>query len=417
LLSKIKVSKPFIDAEVAMAQDKSTTLEEALQVILDAGGENPFKDMLQFMVQRTLEHEMTEHLGAKPYERTGDRRGHRNGYKPRTLITRVGTLNLLVPQDRDGNFSTSLFDRYQRSEKALVAAIMQMYVQGVSTRNVARVTEELCGRSFSGQLVSKLAKELDYELVAWRERRLDGEYPYLIVDARYEKVRDNHKVVSQAVLIISGINTDGFREILSVSVAETENDTSWSNLFKDLKRRGVKGVLLVISDDHKGIKAAASRHFQGAAWQRCQCHFSKNMMDIAPKAAKSTLKAELHAIYDAADIEMARRLLDQTIARWEDIRPQVAVKLDEEAEDILSCFYFPQEHRRRIRTTNSLERVNQEIKRRTRVVRIFPNREACLSLASALCMEQSEEWLTGRRYLDREPLKELEAQTELAIAL
>lgn len=400
-----------------MAPNKSTTLEEALQVILGSESDNPFKDMLEFMVQRTLEHEMTEHLGAKPYERTGERKGHRNGYKPRTLITRVGTLNLLVPQDRDGTFSTSLFERYQRSEKALVATLMQMYLQGVSTRKVAKVTEELCGRNFSSQLVSKLAKELDLELTAWRERRLEGEYPYLIVDARYEKVRDNHKVVSQGVLIVSGVSSEGYREILAVEIADTENETTWTNLFKDLKRRGVKGVLLVVSDDHKGIKAATSRQFQGAAWQRCQCHFSKNMLDIAPKALKGTLKAELHAIYDAADLDMARRLLAETIARWETIRPEVARKLDEEAEDVLACFHFPQEHRRRIRTTNSLERLNQEIKRRSWVVRIFPNRGSCLRLASALCMEQSEEWLTGRRYLDMELLKDIEAQAELAIAL
>lgn len=400
-----------------MAQEKSTTLEEALQVILGSESNNPFKDMLEFMVQRTLEHEMTEHLGAKPYERTGERKGHRNGYKPRTLITRVGTLNLLVPQDRDGTFSTSLFERYQRSEKALVTTLMQMYLQGVSTRKVAKVTEELVGRSFSSSLVSKLVKGLDGELAAWRKRRLEGEYPYLIVDARYEKVRDNHKIVSQGVLIVSGVNADGHREILAVKVADTENETTWSNLFKDLKDRGVRGVILVISDDHKGIKAAVSRQFQGAAWQRCQCHFSKNMLDIAPKASKATLKAELHAIYDAADSVMAHRLLAETIARWQDIRPEVALKLDEEAEDVLACFNFPAEHRKRIRTTNSLERLNQELKRRTRVVRIFPDRDSCLRLASALCVEHSEEWLTGRRYLDMELLKELEVPTELAVAL
>lgn len=373
--------------------------------------------MLEIMAQWALETEMTEHIGAKRHERTEERKGYRNGYKPRTLITRVGTLNLLVPQDRDGTFSTSLFERYQRSEKALVTTLMQMYLQGVSTRKVSKVTEELCGRSFSSQLVSKLTKDLDAELAAWRERPLTGEYPYLIADARYEKVRDNHKVVSQGVLIASGINADGHREILAVTVADAENETTWTRLFKDLKRRGIRGVLLVVSDDHKGIKAATSRQFQGASWQRCQCHFTKNMLDIAPKALKATLKAELHAIYDAADMDMARRLLSDTIARWEDIRPEAAEKLDEEAEDTLTCFHFPREHRKRIRTTNSLERLNEEIKRRTNVIRIFPNRDACLRLASALCVEQSEEWLTGKRYLNMELLKEFEVRTELVVAL
>src|SRR5688572_7530661 len=221
-------------------------------------------------LQQFLEAEITEHVGAAPYERTQNRKGHRNGYKPRKLKTRVGSLELLVPQDREGTFSTQLFARYQRNEKALVLALMEMYVEGVSTRKVKEVTEELCGTSFSKSLVSSLAGDLDSELQAWRNRRLEAEaYPYLFVDARYEKVRVDGRVVNQGVLVVSALRDDGMREILGVEVADTESEATYQELFRSLKRRGLSGVELVVSDDHEGLKSAVSRHFQGAAHQRC----------------------------------------------------------------------------------------------------------------------------------------------------
>ncbi len=227
-------------------------------------------EIVERVLQELLEAEMTQHIGAAPHERTNARKGHRNGYKPRTLRTRVGTLNLLVPQDREGTFSTRLFSRYQRNEKALVLALMEMYVEGVSTRKVKEVTEELCGTSFSKSLVSSLAGSLDSELQAWRIRRLEAEaYPYLFVDARYEKVRVDGRVVSQGVLIVSGVREDGFREILALEVADTESEATYHELFRSLKARGLRGVELVVSDDHQGLRAAVERHFQGASWQRC----------------------------------------------------------------------------------------------------------------------------------------------------
>lgn len=394
-----------------MAKKKSMTMEEAIQAILASEGDNPLRMMLEFMVQNVLEWEMTEHLGAEAYERTDERTGYRNGYKPRILTTAVGDLYLMVPQDRDGTFSTSLFERYQRSDKALVLALMEMYLQGVSTRKVAQVTEKLCGRSFSSQLVSKLSKQLDEKLEAWRERSLEGEYPYLIIDARYEKVRICGKVISQGILICVGISAEGKREILAVEIADTESAATWSDLFRQLKRRGLAGVKVVTSDDHEGIKAAISRHLQGASWQRCQCHFIRNLLSYAPRGQKKDLHSELRAIFDATKPSLARRFLAETVARWECIRPEVAEKLEEAADDVLCCFGFPSSHRKRIRTTNCVERLNQEIRRRTRVVRIFPNRESALRLITALCVEQSEEWETGRRYLDMRPLEE-EAQDE-----
>ena len=319
----------------------------------------------------------------------------------------MGTLNLLMPQDREGTFSTRLFSRYQRNEKALVLALMEMYVEGVSTRKVKEVTEELCGTSFSKSLVSSLAGSLDSELQAWRNRRLEAEaYPYLFVDARYEKVRVDGRVVSQGVLLVSGVRDDGFRKILAVEVSDTESEATYQELFRSLKSRGLSGVELVVSDDHKGLKAAIARHFQGASWQRCQVHYARNLLGMVGYARRKELAEGLRGVFAAPSREVALRLASELAARWRQSHPRVAEHLEEHLEECLSCLAFPESHRRRIRTTNSLERLNQEIKRRSRVVRIFPNREACLRLVSALAIEQSEEWLTGRRYLDMQELEE-----------
>jgi putative transposase len=370
-------------------------------------------EIVERVLQELLEAEMTEHIGAAPHERTNARKGHRNGYKPRTLRSRVGTLNLLVPQDREGTFSTRLFSRYQRNEKALVLALMEMYVEGVSTRKVKEVTEELCGTSFSKSLISSLAGSLDSELQAWRMRRLEAKaYPYLFVDARYEKARVDGRVVSQGVLVVSGVRDDGFREILALEVADTESEATYHELFRSLKARGLRGVELVVSDDHQGLKAAAFRHFQGASWQRCQVHYARNLLGMVGHARRKELAEGLRGVFAAPSREVAVRLACELALRWRTSHPRVAEHLEEHIEECLTCLAFPESHRRRIRTTNGLERLNQEIKRRTQVVRIFPNREACLRLVTALAAEQSEEWLTGRRYLDMRELEEQRRQEE-----
>jgi putative transposase len=409
--SRIRVTEPYPKGGT-MAKKKSMTVEEALQVILASEGDNPLRMMLEYMVQASLEAEMTEHLAAKPYERSETRTGYRNGQKPRIFTTAVGDLYLMVPQDRDGTFSPTLFARYQRSDKALVLALMEMYVQGVSTRKVAAVTEKLCGRSFSSQLVSKLAGDLDEKLALWRGRPIEGDHPYIIVDARYEKVREAGRVTSMGVLIAMGVNSEGKRTILSVEVADTENAGTWSELFRRLKGRGLSGVRLVTSDDHKGIKAAVVRFFQGASWQRCQCHFIKNMIDMVGKADKAALHADLRSVFDAADLAAVSWRMEELMGRWTCKREDVADKIEEGIEDCLACLHFPGSHAKRIRTTNTLERFNQELKRRTRVARIFPNRDSVLRLVSALAMEQSEEWETGRRYLDVSLLAEEEGGVE-----
>jgi putative transposase len=370
-------------------------------------------EIVERVLQELLEAEMTQHIGAAPHERTNTRMGHRNGHKPRTLRTRVGTLNLLVPQDREGTFSTRLFGRYQRNEKALVLALMEMYVEGVSTRKVKEVTEELCGASFSKSLVSSLAGSLDSELQAWRSRRLEAKaYPYLFVDARYEKARVDGRVVSQGVLIVSGVRDDGLREILALEVADTESEATYNELFRSLKARGLRGIELVVSDDHRGLRAAGERHFQGASWQRCQVHYARNLLGMVGRARRKGLAEGLRGVFAAPSREVALRLASELAERWRGSYPKVAEHLEEHIEECLACLAFPESHRRRIRTTNGLERLNQEIKRRTRVVRIFPNREACLRLVTALAVEQSEEWLTGRRYLDMRELEEQRRQEE-----
>jgi transposase-like protein len=407
--------------EERMANDHRRLAEEVAQgILLDDPGF--LKEIVERVLQELLEAEMTEHVGAAAYERSEARTGHRNGHKPRALRTRVGTLNLLVPQDREGTFSTRLFDRYQRNEKALVLALMQMYVEGVSTRKVKEVTEGLCGTSFSKSLVSSLAGSLDAELEGWRSRRLEAaSYPYLFVDARYEKVRVDHRVVSQGVLIVSGVREDGFREILAVEVADTESEATYQEMFRSLKSRGLSGVEFIVSDDHKGLKAAIGRHFQGASWQRCQVHYARNLLGMVSFAKRKELGADLRGIFAATSREQALGIASSVAKKWrEKCNEKVAEHLEEHVEECLACLAFPESHRRRIRTTNGLERLNQEIKRRTSVVRIFPNRHSCLRLVSALAVEQSEEWLTGRRYLDMEELRELryrECESEEVVAI
>src|SRR5215216_4863482 len=325
-----------------MAKDHRKVSEQLTQEIL-LEDPNFLRQIVERVLQEMLEAEMTEHIGAAPYERSATRTGHRNGYKPRTLRTRVGTLNLLVPQDREGNFSTRLFSRYQRNERALCLALMEMYVEGVSTRKVKEVTEELCGTSFSKSLVSSLAGSLDSELEAWRDRRLEAKaYPYLFVDARYEKVRIEGRVVSQGVLIASGVRDDGFREILAVEVADTESEATYQELFRSLKRRGLSGVQLVVSDDHGGLKAAIARHFQGASHQRCQVHYARNLLGMVGHARRKELASDLRAIFAAPDRKQALTIAASVAEKWRQKgNEKVAEHLEEHIEECLSCLAFP----------------------------------------------------------------------------
>ncbi len=369
---------------------------------------NFLRQLVEAALNRFLDAEMTDHLQAGPYERSEGRTGYRNGYRGWQLKTRVGTISLAVPMDREGSFKTELFERYQRSEKALVGTLRDMYLEGVSTRKVRDVTEALCGTSFSKSTVSRLVGSLDADLAAWRERRLEVAYPYLIVDARYEHVRMNGQVVSQGVLVVKGVREDGLRELLAVEVADTENEVTYEDLFRRLKGRGLHGVQLVTSDDHRGLVKAIQKHFQGVAWQRCQVHVARNALGKVGRKHQRALSADVRAVFHAPNLAWARELKAEVVERWVRSHPKVAEWLETALEDGLACFAFPESHRRRIRSTNGLERFNQELKRRTRVVRIFPNPEACLRLVTALCVEQSEEWLAGRVYLDMRKLEAID---------
>ena len=370
------------------------------------------RSLVQTFLQEYLEAEIADHLGAGKHERVSSRSGHRNGYKPRRLNTRVGKLFLDVPQDRESTFRTELFERYQRSEKALMLSLQEMVIQGVSTRKVQKITKELCGTTFSKSCVSDWCKRLDDEIGAWLNRPLELAYPYLIVDARYEKVRRDHKVESNGVLIVKGINEEGYRDLLAVEVVNTENVSNWGDLFSRLIDRGLHGVRLVISDNHKGLRQAIDRYFQGCSWQRCQTHFMKNVLDKVRPKDKAHVKQMLREVFDAPDYHTAWERLENMVEMLRTTYPNLSVFLEEQCEDTLACFSFPVEHGKRIRTTNSLERLNQEIKRRTRVIRIFPNAESCLRLISALCIEQSEEWLTGKIYLDMNLFENEEVKEE-----
>jgi putative transposase len=393
--------------EETMAKRNATTLSADVQAALLDDPEM-LREILFSALQEILEAEMTEHVGARPHERTASRTGSRNGYKPHILKTRVGMMTLTVPQDREGTFSTKLFGRYQRVEKALVLALMEMYIVGVSTRKVSKVTEELCGTTFSKSTVSALCGRLDAELEAWRTRCLsDHAWPYLFVDARYEKVRRGGRVVSQGVLIAYGIRDDGFREIVAVSCADTESEATYHALFADLKVRGLSGVVLVTSDAHPGLKAAIARHFQAASWQRCQVHFERDLLKTVAYKHRKQLAADLKEIWAATMPPAALATAGRVADAWRDTHPKIADAIDESVEECLTVLHFPAGHRLFLRTNNALERFNQEIKRRTRVVRIFPNEASCLRLVSALCVETSEVWMTNRRFLDMDGLAEM----------
>jgi transposase-like protein len=379
------------------------------------GGEDFLRDLVQRTVQQVLEAEMTSFLGAESYQRNDVRRGWRNGFKPRTLKTRVGELELLVPKDRDGQFQTELFERYQRSEKAFVLALLQMYVEGVSTRKVSAITEALCGLEVSKSQVSALSAKLDAEVAEWRMRALSDEYPYLIFDARYEKVRRGGAVVSQGVLVAIGISAAGYREVLGCWVAESESEASWGAVFLELKQRGLRGVHYVVSDDHAGMVRAIERHFQGAVWQRCQVHFVRNALSLCGRQQRPLVLRLMKLVTESAAREAAKAALAAAIAELEKKAPKVARLLEEHGEEILGVYALPEAHQKRMRTTNMLERQNQELKRRTRVIRVFPREQSCLRLIAALLMETNQEWM-GRIYLRMEEKSgaEIESQAQAA---
>ncbi|HZS84700.1 MAG TPA: IS256 family transposase [Stellaceae bacterium] len=371
---------------------------------------------LEAVLQAALEAEMTEAIGAGKGERTAARLSYRSGYYGRSLVTRVGTLELRVPQDRAGRFSTELFERYQRSEKALVGTLAEMYVQGVSTRKIKAVTEELCGHAFSASSISTINKTLDGALQAFAERRLKEAFPYLVLDARYERVREAGVIQSQAVLIAVGIDWEGRRQILAVELANRESRSSWRDFLLALKKRGLDGVEFVVSDDHPGLKAAIREVLPEAVWQRCYVHFLRNALDYVPRKVDDDCLQELRWIYDRRDLAEVRRDIAQWLAKWQGKYPKLCDWVESNVEETLTYYRLPLPHHKHMKSTNMLERLNQEIKRRTHVVRIFPHAKSCLRLVRALAVEMHENWLEATRYLNMEHLKEHKKEQLRALA-
>lgn len=364
------------------------------------------KGLVQEVVQQVLEAEMDETLGAEKGQRTEGRSGYRSGYYTRRLTTRVGTIELRVPQDRQGRFRTEVFERYQRSEKALVGALTEMYVQGVSTRKVKAITEELCGHEFSASTISRLNQQLDEELEKFAQRRLEEEYPYLILDARYEKVREDGVIRSRAVQIAIGVNWDGRRCILAVELANRESASSWKEFLEGLKQRGLRGVEFAVSDDHPGLKRAIAEVLPEAAWQRCYVHFLRNALDHLPRKADDDCLTELRWIYERRNLQEARQDLAAWLNKWGGRYPKLCQWVEDNIEQTLTFYRLPQAHHKHLKSTNMLERLNEEVKRRTLVVRIFPHEASCLRLVRALAVEVHEDWVEATRYLNMSELLE-----------
>lgn len=382
-----------------MSDIQLTVSSEHLQALFSK--DRNLATLLEQILNQVLQAQVTEHLQAEPHERTDQRQGYRNGTRTRRLTTRVGPVQILIPQVRDGSFTPELFLRYQRSEQALLLAMMEMVIQGVSTRKVAAITQELCGKEFSKSTVSELCQRLDPLIETWNTRALrDQRFPFVIVDALVIKVREEGHVRAMSALIASGINEAGYREILGLQIGDSESEASWSQLFIWLKERGLHGVDLVVSDHHGGVVAAVRQHFQGATWQRCQTHLSCNIADAAPKAVQPEIREHLRPIFTAPDAATARDGLAKFIARFEATAPKAVTVLERGFEDAIAVLALPPLYRRRLRTTNSQERLNEEIRRRERVIRIFPNRASALRLIAAQLMEYHEQWTTGRKYFE-----------------
>lgn len=372
---------------------------DAVAEILAERGFDGLGSALQVLLNEIMVLEREQYLGAARYERTDNRRSHANGFKAKTVQTRVGELALQVPQSRDSQFYPSALEKGLRCERALKLALAEMYVQGVSTRKTAKITEELCGLSLSSMQVSRAAKTLDVELERWRNRSL-GNYPYLFLDARYEKVRHGGAVVDCAVLVAMGVDANGKRDLLGCSISLSEAEVHWREFMQSLAKRGLHGVQLIVSDAHEGLKAARKAVFAGVLWQRCQFHLQQNAQAHVPRQEmKTVVAADLRAVFNAPNDSEARRILNGFVERYAKTAPKLAEWAEKNVPEGLAVMQFPAAHQRRLRTSNPLERVNRELDRRTRVASLFPNEKSCERLVSALLMELAEEWQTGKTYL------------------
>jgi len=383
-----------------MAQQvENRSIDDAVE-LLKANGFDGLADAVTVLLNSAMVAERSEYLGAAPYERCATRVGYANGFKDKTIKSRLGELSLKVPQTRDGEFYPQSLEKGLRSERALLLAIAEMYVQGVSTRRVKRIVEELCGMNVSSTQVSRAAAELDELLEAWRTREL-GRYRYVVLDAQYEKVRQGGQVLDAAILIACGVGADGKRDVLGCSVSLSEAEVHWRTFLSELKDRGLHGIELVVSDAHEGLQAARKAVFGSVPWQRCQFHLQQNAGQYVPSMAmRGGVAADIRSIFNAPDLEEAEHLLGKLLKKYSKTAPKLVKWAEENLREGFTAFSFPPTHRRRLRTTNLVERLNEEIRRRTRVARLFPSEASCLRLVSAVVMEIAEDWQTAdKRYL------------------
>jgi transposase-like protein len=385
-----------------MTYREDFTLPAEIMEQVQAQGLDVLPELIRIVINAAMQAERSEHLQAAPYQHTQERQGYANGYKPKTLRTRVGDITFAVPQVREGGFYPQALEKGLRSERALTLALAEMYVQGVSTRKVKAITEQLCGVNISSSAVSQAATHLDAELAKWRERSL-GEYPFLFLDAYYEQVREDGQVRHLAVLVAVGITSTGKREILGVSVSLSEHEVHWRAFLESLKQRGLGGVQLITSDDHRGLRAARIAVFGGIPWQRCQFHLQQNAQAYVPrKERQAEVAADIRMIFDAPDRTTAETYLAKAVEKYSKNASRLSEWLTTNIPEGLTVFAFPASFRRLLRTTNGVERLHREVRRRARVVSIFPNPASCLRLVSAILAEFSEEWLTGRTYINFE---------------
>ena len=379
-------------------QAHPSVTREIVQVLAEHGFDGMAQTM-ELLINECMKIERQQAMGVGPYQRGEARHGQANGFKPKRLKTRVGELQLAVPQVRGAKFYPSALERGSRSEKALRLALAEMYVQGVSTSKVTKITEQLCGCEISSSDVSRAAALMDEEHQKWRTRPL-GQIKYLVLDARYEKVRHGGSIVDCSVLIAIGVDPEGHRSVLGVSVSLSEAEVHWREFFKSLLERGLHGVELIASDAHAGLKEARKACFAGVPWQRCQFHMIGNALAHVPQEdMKREVAEDLRSVCDSADEHAAAEQLQRVVRKYQTSAPKLAAWMEENVPESLTVFRLPVSQRKRLRTTNTLERLNRELKRRTRVATLFPNEASLLRLVTAVLIEVSEEWETGKRYV------------------
>lgn len=383
-----------------MAQLHFTLDSDFFVGLFSKSKDEAFGKLMEALLNQVLQAESAAQLGAGAYERSDGRSDYRNGTRARAITTRIGKIELQVPRHRNAPFKTSLFENYQRNEQALITTMMEMVVQGVSTRNVKKVTEELCGEPFSKSAVSEICKELDIPVKKFKERILPERYPFIIADAIYVKAREDHRVRPKALFVALGVNNAGHKEVIGFDVYDSEKPATWKGFFENLKSRGLRGVDIIVSDAHAGLACAIRECFPGSSWQRCQAHLARDIMDKCPKKYAPGLASGLRDLFNASTIEEARRLRDSITSEYADVAPGSMSVLDSGFEDSMVVMALPPKYRVPLRTSNIIERENRELRRREKAIQIFPNTESIIRLMGAVLMDDHNDWSMGHRLFD-----------------